>query len=242
MTRSKPFLLMTRPERASRRFLGQCSASSRAEVVVSPLMGIEYHGALPDLSPCQGLIFTSVNGVEAYQRAQGVTGLVAHVVGQTTGERARQAGFKVATVEPNAEALVATLTSGPVYGPLLHIRGTHARGDVAMRLTQAGIETIEAIMYDQPELALTQAASDALHGEIPVIAPIFSPRTAALLAKNRIKAPLLVAAMSEAVAKPLSELHITELRIAARPESAEMAHLVTELIELACAKDFEPDR
>ncbi|MGH1412535.1 MAG: uroporphyrinogen-III synthase [Pelagimonas sp.] len=237
MRDAKPILLMTRPTARSEAFLAQLPDRSAFTAIMSPAMGIEFMGDLPDMTRFKGVIFTSVNGVTAYARQNGPC-LQAFAVGGATALAAQDAGLAVQSADGNADDLVNLLTEQQNPGPFLHVRGTHSTGDVAKRLTDAGIVTIEAILYDQPKLPLSSQACDALIGEIPVIAPVFSPRTAALLAKNRIKAPLLVAAMSEAVVKPLLGLHITELKIAARPESIHMANLVTDLLESVRARDY----
>ncbi len=240
MHKSKPILLMTRPEAAAQRFIADLKGVCEYEAILSPLIGIEFAAEKPDLADARGLIFTSSHGVAALGVRGGGPYLPTYVVGQKTAHAARENGWDVRQVYQNADAMVHALTATPPQAPLRHIRGVHTRGDVAARLTNAGIKTIDTILYDQPELAPSKAARDALVGEIPVIAPVFSPRTASLLAKNRFKAPLLVAAMSEAVAKPLLALHITELKIAVRPESAEMARLVTDLLKSASAWDYGP--
>ncbi|WP_299936471.1 uroporphyrinogen-III synthase [uncultured Pelagimonas sp.] len=240
MHKPKPILLMTRPEAAAQRFLANLGGAWACETILSPLIGIDYVPEKPSLDGVRGLIFTSAHGVAALGNTADGPPLPAYVVGQNTAQAARDSGWDVRQVYQNADALVRALIATLPPAPLLHIRGVYARGDVAARLSDAGIRTIDAILYDQPEIPLSKAARDALVGEIPVIAPVFSPRTAALLAKNRIKAPLLVAAMSEAVAKPLLSLHITELKIAVRPESAEMTRLVTDLLKSASAWDYGP--
>ncbi len=240
MHKPKPILLMTRPAAAAQRFLANLGGEWECAAILSPLIGIEYMPETPNLDGVRGLIFTSAHGVAALGfRGEGPPFPV-YVVGQNTAQAARDCGWDVRQVYQNADALVRGLIATLPPLPLLHIRGVHTRGDVSARLGDAGIKTIDAILYDQPEIPLSKAARDALLGEIPVIAPVFSPRTAALLAKNRIKAPLLVAAMSEAVAKPLLSLHITELKIAVRPESAEMTRLVTDLLKSASAWDYGP--
>lgn len=233
MPQTTPILLMTRPEAASRRFVAMLAG--RFTPIYAPLIGISFSGALPDMAGFQGLVFTSAHGVAAYVAANGPR-LPAFTVGRATAVAARDAGFSAQSANGNADDLVEWLGNRLVQGPLLHVRGTFAQGDVAARLTAQGITTSEAVLYDQPQIPLTSSARNALNGETPVVAPVFSPRTAALLAENSIKAPLLVAAMSEAVAKPLAALHKTELKVAARPESSAMVRLVTELLERACAK------
>ena len=235
MSKATPILLMTRPSAASQGFVDKLTGTF--SLIMSPLIGISFVGALPDMAGYHGLIFTSVHGVDAYVRAGGPR-LPAYTVGQTTARAAQDAGFAAQSADGNADDLVAMLGRVQGAGPLLHVRGVHGAGNVAQRLTAAGLTAHEVVMYDQPEIPLTEPACLALTGETPVIAPVFSPRTAELLAQNPIKAPLLVAAMSEAVAKPLLGLHKTELMIAKRPESPAMVTLVTELLERACANDY----
>ena len=234
MPQTTPILLMTRPEAASRRFVAKLTGSFTP--LFSPLIGISFSGNLPKMADFRGLVFTSAHGVEAYVKAGGPV-LPAFTVGNATAMAAANAGFPAQSANGNADDLVKWIADQPGIGPLLHVRGTFAQGDVAARLTSQGITTDESVLYDQPELPPSIDAHRALMGDTPVVAPVFSPRTAALLAKNSIKAPLLVAAMSEAVVKPLVGLHKTELKVAARPESSAMVTLVTELLERACAKD-----
>ena len=53
------------------------------------------------------------------------------------------------------------------------------------------------------------------------------------MADQPIKAPLLVAAMSEAVAFALASLHIESLKVAARPDSGAMLETVMGLLDEA---------
>jgi uroporphyrinogen-III synthase len=183
----------------------------------------------------RGVIFTSVHGVEAYLAQSGPL-RPCYVVGAKTARAARAEGITVHVIAVNAANLIDEITAHEPRAPLLHIRGVHARGAVAETLSQRGIAVKEAIIYDQPAIPLTAEAQAALSDANPVIVPLFSPRTAALLAKFRPKPPLLVAAFSQAVANELLGLHITELRIASRPDSDAMAVEVIDLLARAQAK------
>ncbi|MDJ0821546.1 MAG: uroporphyrinogen-III synthase [Paracoccaceae bacterium] len=233
-----PLLLMTRPRAASERFLAELS--TECAPILSPLIGFTVTGPLPDLAGVRGVIFTSANGVAAYQALGGPTHFPAFAVGAATAAAAREVGLEVTSADGDAEALIAMISQRHPQGPLLHIRGTHGRGDVAARLTALGVPTQAAILYDQPEIPATEAAKTALSGTRPVVAPVFSPRTGALLAKLPVKAPLLVAAMSEAVVKSLAPLHIRESSIAERPDAASMAACTGAL--LAQARALEADQ
>jgi uroporphyrinogen-III synthase len=235
-------LLMTRPAGASKAFLDalQEAEVGPVEPIVSPLIGIRWTGALPDLDGVDALVFTSVNGVEAYRALGGPPGLRAFTVGRATAEAAARAGLQASSAGGDADALVAMIVAGRAPGRLLHLRGTHGRGAVAERLTRAGVPASEAVIYDQPARPPSEAALAALSGTRPVVAPLFSPRTAAILAGLPIKAPILVAAMSEAVAKATAPLHSRATGVAARPDQDAMVACTAELV--ARARELETPR
>jgi uroporphyrinogen-III synthase len=160
---------------------------------------------------------------------------LAFAVGDATRDAAMNAGFVVHSADGDADALIALIRDSNAKGPLIHLRGVHSRGNIAARLTFAGIKTDESVIYDQPELPLNADAIQAIEGKQPVVAPLFSPRTAALLAAYGVKAQLSVAAMSESVAKAAAPLHIRHERWAPRPALIEMQSLTAELLrEASC--------
>lgn len=232
-----PILLMTRPAAASERFVAELAAQATVpfDTVIAPLIGVTVTGPLPDLAGITGLIFTSAHGVAAFRALGGQADRPCWAVGEATARAAHDAGFTVRSGGGSADALVATIQSARPEAPLLHLRGAHARGAVAARLSRAGIRTDEAVVYDQPALPLPDGVRAHLDGPVPLVVPLFSPRTAGLFAELAPKAPLCVAAMSEAVAKPLLPLHIRHRTIAARPDSAAMLTETAALLAKAAA-------
>ncbi|WP_417206046.1 uroporphyrinogen-III synthase [Antarctobacter sp.] len=234
-----PVLLLTRPEPASRRFAEELRALGRQfDPVISPLFRVDVTGPLPDASAVRGLIFTSANGVEAWQALGGRRDLPAFTVGAATARAAEAAGMRAHSADGSADDLVAMLLTHETPAPLLHLHGRHTRGDVAQRLSQAGVSCNSAVIYDQPAQPLTEQARAALLGTVPVVVPVFSPRTGKLLAQERAQAPLLVAAMSEAVVNALRPLHKRDLKVAERPESEAMREVVSDLLKRALAGDY----
>lgn len=229
-----PILLMTRPEPESRKFIADLRARGTGgfRPVISPLIGIRYTNQLPDLSDHAAVILTSRHSVAALLAGGADCSGPAFTVGKATAAAARAAGFDVQTADGDAEDLFDLIAQSDVRGPLLHLRGTHSRGNLASRLTQTGIMTREAVIYDQPELPLSSEAKHALDGKLPVVAPVFSPRTAALLATHLGQAPLSVAAMSESVAKAMSSRHINAVRIAVRPDAEAMLSVTIDMLGL----------
>lgn len=176
-----PTLLLTRPRPSAEAFAARLDpkALARVRLVISPVIEIVSTGMVPQVGPTQSVIFTSGNAVA---RAPEGAGRGAYCVGAQTTAQARGRGWVAQQRGETAEELVAALMACPPKGPLMHLGGVHTRGDVAQRLTQAGIETVHHALYDQQVVPLTDAAHAALLG--PCIIPVFSPRSAAQLIKQ----------------------------------------------------------
>lgn len=222
--------LLTRPLDSARRFAAQLrDRLGDVPVVVSPLLRIEPVVPTPDLTGVRGLIFTSQNALSAVDDGQGRR---CYVVGAATAAAARGRGFDPIAVEPDAETLFQRILADRPQGPLLHLRGRHARGNLAARLTEAGIETGQEVVYEQVETALTEEARALLNGELPVIVPLFSPRSAKIFARQHPgAAPILIAAMSDAVVEALGELPVKRLERAETPDADAMIAAMERLMD-----------
>lgn len=194
MAAQQPLILLTRPAPQSRRFALALGRDCLISSLIEPVF------LAPAIPPHAGLILTSETGADAAARL-GLSA-PAFCVGDRTAKAARAHGLTATSAAGEAEALIALVLAAPV-APLLHLRGREARGDIAARLTAAGVPTAEAIGYAQEERALTPEARAALNGTRPVVLPLFSPRTARILADQArgATAPLTVVAMSQAVAQ-----------------------------------------
>jgi uroporphyrinogen-III synthase len=230
-----PLLLLTRPEPASRRFLAELEALAgrRIAAVMAPVLAIEPVPVALAERPA-ALVLTSENGA-GRAGALGLAGLTAWCVGPRTAHAARAAGLRAIEAGPDAEGLVARLLAERPEGPLLHLRGEHAAAPVAARLRAGGIEVGEAVAYRQRALPPTGAARAALGGERPVVLPLFSPRSAALVAGWGVGAgaPLHVVAISPAAARAAAPLGARTLDVAARPDGAAMAGATLRRLEPA---------
>lgn len=181
-----------------------------------------------DLGGANGIIFTSVNGV---QSALTSTDLPAYCVGQTTAEAAISAGFQVMTIAQNAEDLIAALLEHRPKGPLLHLSGTHTRGQIAERLSAAGILTRRVETYDQVLRPLSPEAIIHLKGERAVILPLYSPRTARqFMGELTGPAPIICLAISQAVAAEVTESAFHRLIVVPSPTGAAMESAIAGLL------------
>lgn len=226
----KPCLLLTRPETANHRLLGQLDPAllAGAHVVQSPLLKIVATGQRPDLETPAGFILTSAQALSHLPPGEGRR---AYCVGRHTAEQARADGWQVVLVAPDAQALVERLLADRPQGPLLHLCGVHRRGDIAARLTAAGLQTEVCALYDQQLLPLNTAAIAALEGQNPVILPLFSPRTAGHLADQLPDgaAPWVIA-MSAAVAQAAGPALARRMTVVAEPTGAAMRHHIEKML------------
>jgi len=204
-------------------------------IVISPLMAVSF--LVPDLPDrrFEAVLFTSEAGVAAVADGR-LAGLpqTALCVGDATAEAARSAGFKAQSAGGDAGALIRMVTATGQRGPLLHLRGDNVTGDVAGHLTAAGIETEERIVYRQSPQPLTPSATALLRGSTPVIVPLFSSRSAALfagaIATIEARAPLLLVALSPAVAVEIRHLDAALTRVAAEPRAVSMVDTIIEIV------------
>jgi uroporphyrinogen-III synthase len=230
MTKERPTLLMTRPAAASQATLRHWADILPADwtILVSPLMEIAPIANVPDLSGARGVIFTSAQGVECGGPASEIP---AYCVGPRTAAVARDAGWIVARVAPDAETLLGVLLADPPPGPLVHIAGRHRRGAVAERLGEAGLPMRVVEVYDQRPLPLTPEAERALRGSAPVIVPLFSPRSARRFSDLAPSgAPLHVIAMSDAVLAETTGLGAVSRTVAPHPDGAGMISALSGLV------------
>lgn len=229
----RPVLLLTRPRASSLAFAEALPAEmrDRVEVVISPLMEIEPLVQSLDLGAARGIVFSSANAVRAVAPLVTDRSLPCFCVGEVTAEVAREAGWDARAMGATADELVpALLREGPA-GPLVHLVGQHRRGDIAGRLSQGGIETRAVPVYAQPLRDLNDAARAALAGELPVIAPLFSPRTARHFAGlARGTAPIHAVAMGEAVAESLNSLNFAYISVAEHPDAQSMVQAIGDCL------------
>ncbi|MCL3881582.1 uroporphyrinogen-III synthase [Marivita sp. GX14005] len=206
-----------------------------ADCLVNPLLSIRVTGPLPSLHGIAGLIFTSSNAIDAFRRLGGQPSDISTIaVGEGTASAVRAFGFRVATAGGTADAVVKHVLSQRYGGPLLHLRGETAIGDIAQRLTAEGVPTREAVLYDQVLQPLSKATREALSQDRPIVAPVFSPRTAMqLVRESKDLRNMRFAAISPAVAEVLGEGRARTVEVADTPNRQAMLDLVANMVSRA---------
>ena len=227
-----PPVLLTRPLPQGARFAAMLRDrfGPGLRIVASPLLAPALRPGPPPPGPFAAVILTSETGARAAARWRDGLPRLAWCVGDRTAEVAAEGGFRARSAAGDADALVAAILADPPPGPVLHLRGGDSRGDVAARLAAAGLPARDLVVYDQRAQPLTDEAAALLTGAAPVLAPLFSPRTAARLAAERdrlaLPAPLVLVALSAAVAGAAPPRAGDRAILAARPDAAAMLEAV----------------
>jgi uroporphyrinogen-III synthase len=224
---TRPALIMTRPVPASQRFVDGIRPDVLAKValIISPLLRISSTDSDVDMARYAGAIFTSANGVD---HAGPGNGSPAYCVGSRTAETARKRGWDASISGQTAEELIQNLANAMPAAPLVHIGGVHQRGDIAARLTTAGLHTNSIAVYDQQLLPLSAQAQKALSSGTPCIVPLFSPRTAMQFAAECADMQhTVIIALSNAVALHLAGYDTKKLFVSGEPSAAAM-HIALE--------------
>lgn len=230
----RPPLLLTRPTVQSLRFARDFTARFGADwrILVSPLSRLDFLAPPLPLDGVRTLIFTSETGVAGFLRLSDRRDLRAWCVGGRTAEAARAAGMQVVVGPGDGARMIQQILADPPAGAMLHVHGRHMAVDVAEVLTRAGLQAEGVIVYDQIALPLTPEAVSLLQGPDRVLLPLFSPRAARLMAGMTPlpRAPLLVAAISQAVADGAAPLRPARLEVAREPNAAMMLDALQRLI------------
>lgn len=235
-----PAFLLTRPTAFSQRFaatLQDCFGPDLS-ITISPLIAPTLLETPFPKGPWGSLILTSETGVAAYARHPNRPEDLpkrAFCVGNRTAEEAELAALDPVSADADAVALIKLIQDHNPAGRLLHICGANTRGDVALNLTKLGHDSEAFVLYEQHQQPLSDAARELLGGDRPVIAPLFSPRTAALFATELSgiypKAPLICPVLSDAVADSLSHYPEITLCRATKPTAESLLDAIKRFFD-----------
>ena len=176
-------VLVTRPKEDSAA-LQQELRKRGIEVLLDPMLVIQrMEDAAIDLEGAQGLLFTSSNGIRAFEKLSAERGLPAWCVGDETARTARAADFTdVRSAAGDVDALANDVIahSQPVNGRMVHIAGSVSAGDLAGALRAAGFSVDRIPLYEAvPATALGEDTKNAFRQGLLGAVLFFSPRTAA---------------------------------------------------------------
>lgn len=230
----QPVVMITRPEEdgapLAREITRLCPG---ARVILSPLQEIFYAPELPDAGPEMALIFTSRNGVRAWQRVGGPPRR-AYCVGDATRALAEAAGHTAVSAGGTVADLREMLLREAPRERMLYLHGKVTKRDLTGPLQAAGLRAVGVEAYQQVARPFSDVAREAMQGAAPVVAPLYSARSARLFAEGwRSAAPLMISAISEAAAEPVRALSPVRIERAAHPDGETMLSLTCGLIAAA---------
>lgn len=230
----RPTLLLTRPAKQSERFAAEFRGrfGRNWPIVIAPLTELRQVPAMLDLEGVTALVFTSETGVAAFAALTPRRDIPAWAVGPRTAQAARAAGFTATEGPGDGAGLAGAILRAGHRGPVLCVRGLHQAFDMRAGLGSFGIETKEAILYEQTAIELTAEALAVLNGPRPVLVPLFSPRAAALLSARlpAEHAPLWLASLSPAVADAAGGIDAARRLTASTPDAPAMLDAIAQLL------------
>ena len=222
-----PILIITRPAPAGEVFADAVRTSLDAplQIIHAPALRIvPLAFTMPD---ARHVIFTSARAVGQAPSGQGLT---AWCVGDATARAARARGYMTRSADGDADALVALILSERPAGPLVHLAGRHRRGAIAARLNAAGLRCTTVEAYDQITEPVPMSLILAAAGTAPLVAPVFSPRSAQGLLALNLSAPLHVIAISPAVAALFAEIGAASLLTVEHPDADHMRDMTVAVL------------
>lgn len=233
MATETPIVLISRPLALSNEFKHLLGENVRC--ILSPIFEIEMLDVDIDLKSYTDLVLTSQNAVRVANMLMNLEGLTGYAVGARTASLARTFGMHVTHSDRGSDDLVEHIKNAKPTGRLLHIRGSHSIGDISDRLNDLGIKTDQVIAYLQSSQELSVQAKTALTGENPVLVPLFSPRTSALLglefAKSRVSARFELIGISKAAVDAWNGPEPDSVFVSSTPDMAAVVNETLQRIE-----------
>jgi uroporphyrinogen-III synthase len=232
-------LLVTRPEPDASETAARLSALGH-EVLISPLLRIDFAEPPADAPDPAAIILTSRNGVRALSRWPQVSDWATRpvfVTGEATAALARAAGFSdVRTAGGDAAALTTFFQSeiGKAAGPILHVAARDRAGVLSAGLGANDYDIRTVIAYSaEMETALALPVRNALSSRTIDGILFYSYRTATafrtVVAREGIAEQLggtTAFSLSERVAEPIRDLFI-EVKIAPSPNEDSLFALLS---------------
>ena len=220
----QPTVILTRPAAQAARFADALKeAGVEVPILLAPLMDIV--PVAPDMrfDDVAHIILTSANGVDQAARLALPASVVAWCVGTQTARAAQALGFDVRNARGTSKELIALIKNASPTGKMVHLRGAHARGEIAKTLRAAGCDVVDCITYEQVRLPPSEALRATLGRIDSCVVPLFSPRSARIFAEiTPRQAALHHVAISEATLQATAKGPMDKVFLAPQPDQSGM--------------------
>lgn len=232
-------ILVTRPQPESATLAASLEAKGH-EVLIAPLLEIEPLNQPLNLTGITDLVFTSVNGVQAFAGRSDRRDLPVHAVGDATATTARAVGFEqVSSADGDAATLNVHLhqTLQRNNTRILHVCGKHRAFDLAENLRDNGYSAESVALYEATMVesfpAYVRTALRSGHLEAVLF---FSPRTAlsfvCLVERGGLAKTctgVIALCLSDAIARAAKTLTWSEVLTAPHPNSDSLLALLDKV-------------
>ena len=235
-------ILLTRPKAETERLI-KALEKTGAEVYSYPLTSIKYTQIAEPLGKnIQGFIFTSTNGVRAFEHHFGHDSNFkknkVFAVGRKTGEAALECGFRdIHFAKGSQKDLLRTILkyASPDLGILFHMAGHHLTGDLKLDLEKQGFKVERRRLYAAEENSFSDG--EILKENFDVMA-FYSVRAAEIFLKHAAGANtqqklshVIAICLSPAISSMLDKESWKEILTAAVPDEAALWKLVNITFE-----------
>lgn len=224
-----PLVLNTRPETDSAQ-LNNALLAKGYRLLQAPMLKIAFRKDQlpPDISSCQGIVFTSANGVRAFAHLTDQRDKTAFCVGNATSLMAAEIGFEnIQNAKGDVSDLAKLIikTAKPGQGALFHPAARKTAGDLGAMIEPHGLTLQRQTVYDAIETtSLPDPVIHAISNHQVDVSCFFSPRTAEsfvkLLKHHKLTKQMKLTTalcLSPAVAAQLAEIEWRETIIAEKP-------------------------
>ncbi|WP_025897231.1 uroporphyrinogen-III synthase [Sneathiella glossodoripedis] len=180
-------LLVTRPLSASTELAATLMERGHS-VICSPLLTVKFNENVAlTFDGVQGLVVTSMNGVQGLARNTTERELPLYCVGDKTAQVSSELGFKnvhSANGDVNSLFDLVVREVDPSRGTLLHLGGARLAGDLKGLLEKAGYKYQREILYEAIDASKlnSNAVEAILDGSLNGVL-LFSPHTAKVFCK-----------------------------------------------------------
>ena len=229
--------VVTRPEPDATALCRVLEARGH-RAISAPIMAVRF-ATEPEPLPdgVQALAFTSANGVRAFERLFDRRDIPVVAVGDATARAAEAAGFSDVAAAGGTVDKLADLAAerlAPGAGPVVHLRGKAAAGDLAGALQRRGFDVRPQVLYaampveTMPEVTVRALRARQCDGVL-----FFSPRTATLFDSLAAASGLhdtlstqIAACLSDAVADRLQADRWGLVKVATTPTMQSLVQML----------------
>lgn len=209
--------------------LAKALAIKNIDSVIEPVLILKYLAKIPlKLNRFQALIFTSPNGIRAYNHHYKADDINVYCVGNKTSKMASDIGFKnVFSADGDLKKLSGIIKNSlnPENGPLLYLSGKHISGDLKAALEKIGFSVEKKEIYHMVALKnLSDKTKFQLENNNIDYIPFYSSRSALIFIELIKKANaekylrrIRALCLSPAIADVIKILNWQEIIIADKP-------------------------